>query len=784
MPTDSSALILHDSRPDGLPVVAGVPFISRREVDSVAPARVEFADGTSSPAQGCVLNCADALGVQWIELSFLAKAGGKARVSLTHDTDTGGLARTAPEGVELQNETARVILDARISQPPIRFERRGDSRSPWKSIGALHLEVVTDHGCARTGARSVRILRNGPIRAQVEITGQLAGEDGHASLTWRLTVELWKGFDAARVDWRMSHLVPRVANFTVTRASLLGRWDVGADAKRHFIQSYHGDFYQPREVVNPGQVAIVSDFTSAVVHVSDPAMRLDTHEYAPYLMPPTVDAEPWLALKGSDGAVYAQPLDFGPTRPNRLESHDNTLDFHMIPDGNPTRWPQGRSVQQTIFYAFADAATGSTARARPLLAALAYQGRAHAHVETLTELKRFEMPQVMRFEPGRNMRIHGLLHRMCGLKLVGEKWNLGDTVETSYSQYYAGIPNRFEKLPHSPDIPRRYTPQGALFPASAVDWIEPVWSNNEYDIIHAIVQESCRTGQGNFLTTLRWVARHNLDVDFCAHSDHRWHHRATPAHSAHHNTTGAYPSHFWTQGLLQYFLLTGDRDALEVAVALGDKIIENFNDTELRKIQWGFNREIGWGLLSLVSLVEMTGHERFRKECDHLADFLQGYERAKFTGAVNLSNGRPGRSLERQMVDNGFGYASMVEAMDRYQHVSQRKDTAAWMLDLLQELKRQTWIAIGEGEIPSLYSMVPLVMALGYERTADPDFLQAGVAMLEAGLDGGIDWNGVGEIKTNAMIHRSLCRFAGHADRAGLLDRFEWQAVREHRASK
>ena len=113
------------------------------------------------------------------------------------------------------------------------------------------------------------------------------------------------------------------------------------------------------------------------------------------------------------------------------------------------------------------------------------------------------------------------------------------------------------------------------------------------------------------MTMLRWAVRHNIDIDFVSYSDHRWHHRATPAHSAHHNTTGAYPSHFWTQGLLQYYLLTGDRDALEVATALGDKTIENFHHPELRKIQWGFNREIGWGLLALVALVEITGEKRF-----------------------------------------------------------------------------------------------------------------------------------------------------------------------------
>jgi len=218
-----------------------------------------------------------------------------------------------------------------------------------------------------------------------------------------------------------------------------------------------------------------------------------------------------------------------------------------------------------------------------------------------------------------------------------------------------------------------------------------------------------------------------------------------------------------------------------VAVALGDKTIENFHHTELRKIQWGFNREIGWGLLALVALVEVTGEKRFREECDQLADYLQGHDRAAFKGAVNLSNGRPGRSLERQMIDNGFGYASMIEAVDRYQRVSNRRDTHLWLVKLLNELRRQTWNAMGEGEISGPTNMVSHIMAIGYERTGNQDFLAAGLAVLDHALDHGISSLVTGEVKISAMAYRGFCRFLGHADRAGLLERFELVSFRNRR---
>src|SRR5690606_27013376 len=102
------------------------------------------------------------------------------------------------------------------------------------------------------------------------------------------------------------------------------------------------------------------------------------------------------------------------------------------------------------------------------------------------------------------------------------------------------------------------------------------------------------------------------------------HHRASPFHSHFHTTKGAITSHFWTQGLLEYYCLTGDDDVLETALALGDKIIEiNHSGASA---SWKFDREIGWALLALVSLLA-SGFTQFREEADMMADFLTDYDR-------------------------------------------------------------------------------------------------------------------------------------------------------------
>ncbi|MBI2200487.1 MAG: hypothetical protein HYU43_00915, partial [Armatimonadetes bacterium] len=343
-----------------------------------------------------------------------------------------------------------------------------------------------------------------------------------------------------------------------------------------------------------------------------------------------------------------------------------------------------------------------------------------------------------------------------------------------YTQSYAGlIPGGLKPRPGAPPMRLWFNTGNCLFPDPVFKGIvQPVWTNNEYDMIHALAVEVARTGKSDYLPMLRWSARHTIEVDFVAHCDERMNHRGTPQHSPNHNTSGVISSHLWTQGLLQYYLLTGDRDALDVAHALGEKVMDLNRWSEARS--WGFDREIGWGLLSLVCLVE-AGFDRYREECIAMSDFLQNYDRRSYRGPVYLSTGRRNRSLERQMVDGGLGYSPLMEAMDRWQKITRRPDTEAWLKELLLQYQRETWNAIAEGEVPHQRYMVPDVMGIGYERTGDRTFIDLGLAILE-----NYDFvreQPVGEIKPSAMTYRAVFRFLGHADRLGLLDSFESPAI-------
>jgi len=718
-----------------------------------------------------------------VELSFLATRSGLARVTLggSAGAPSAGLARQTGGDVVLDNGVVRVALNASPEKPPIEVALR------TKPFGVLVPEAVLEddrpHRPLPDERRTATILRNGPFRAQAEVTGRLGDAAGRPSLSYRLTVEVWTGRPAFRVDWMLMHLLTGRRVLEVRRATLCGEWKVGTAPVRRFVQRNHGPYYKRRVVKNPARVAIAADFSSGSVCVTDRAMLLDEIEYLPYLEPGTNLTDEWLCLAGDAGAVYATVHDFKATRPNVIESAGSRLDYHFIPEGHATSWPQGRRREQTLFFVLGakDAEEESLEKeAAAQFKALWTLGRALPAGATLRGLGCYDMPNVLPSQRGRNIRFAMLLDHLCGLKTPGDKWNLGDTADSGYTRTYAALPHSFMPLPGMTGLRPQFTSEGhTLYPDAAGDWVEPVWTNNEYDIIHALAIEVMRTGRARHAPMLRWTARHHIEVDFVAFSDDPIHHRAVPFHSHFHNTKGAIPSHFFTQGLLEYYALTGDRDALEAALALGDKIIRLLHSDDA--FTWKFAREIGWGLRALVCLVE-AGFDQYRAECDHAADFIMAYDRAAFTGAVNLSAGREGRPLVRQMIDNAFGYVSIVEAMDRHQKVSGRADIAAWLRTLLMELKEASWDAIREAETPTPFHMVPHIMAIGYERTGDRDFLRVGMVVLEAffatqALEGGNPYRSLREAKPSAMLYRALHRFLAHADRLDLLRAFEFPSL-------
>ena len=779
-----------DERPAGLPVALGVPFPKGALTDSSlvsvsAPSGerrptacrpfVKWPDGSSR--WGLVAFGARETGDHELTLDGASPAP-EQPVTLTQDGDAW----------TIDNGRLRVTLCETGPGIIHRVECNGHTYLDDPSKLALCVDDATTRHEAQ---RSIRVLENSPLRVRMRVEGAHYTPKGERRLSYRLDVELWTGWTTLRLDYHFFHLEPGRPGVKIDRLACDTEWLLSEPTERHFLQREYGLFYVSRQVFNPNPVAIVADSTREPAHVTDPAMLLDDVDYPFYLHAPLVNTQTWLGTGDQTHAVYAQMDDFLLARPNHLASEANRLSVEIWPaTAGPLDLPQGRSKRHTILLSFVRREAQSPGKANAKLSnaphqapagvaaalgALAYDERATVCPDWLAQCGEFEQDQVL--PAGQHVRIESNLAGLMHLDMPHTKFDVGDT-DSHYSASYAASSDELVRpIPGAPDIPRIW--HGAGPTQTYVDLHEPVWTNNEYDVIHAFANEIMRTGRHGLLRTLRLTARHNIEVDFLHYSDHQWLHRATPAHSARHTTTGAYPSHFWTQGLLEYYCLTGDVDGLEVALALGDKTIECFADPDNREVLWGFNREVGWTVLALVHLYDITREERFKPLLDEIVDYLIAFDRDGFTGAVNLSGGNDRQSLNRQILGNFFGYQSMIDGVDRYATVTNRTDVIAWLTKLCYDLADASLQAAREGELPD--TRFGLALAVGYERTGDDRFLKLMSLVLDQVFWNGRGLGGGGRVKPVASAYRGWTRMLGHANRHGLLDAYEYPSLRKLR---
>lgn len=773
-----------DPRPAGLPVSIGVPF-REGELNEAAPLTVRAPSGELRPAAGRTLARWPDSSARWRLVSFGARETGAHEVLPNADPPAPqqGVSLTQ-DGDDWVIETDCLALAIGATGPGVFREIRCDGHTYLDDPAKLRF-CVDEASTLFESERTVRVVEQSAVRARLRVEGAHYTGSGERRLTYRLDVEVWAGWPAIRLDYRYFHVEPSRPEERIERIALETDWLLDGTPERHFQQKNYGLFYVTRQVFNPAPVAVASDFVQKPAHVEDPAMLLDDIEYPFYLHPPLVVTAEWLGVCGAERAVYMQMRDFIAAKPNRLVSEGSRLDLEVWPANAETlKLPQGRSLGHTVTLAFmqrdieaqrtekvSNAPRQAARGVAAVLGAPVHEERACVAPNWLAHCGEFDQAQVLPL--GQHIRIEGDLAAMMRLDMPDTKFDVGDT-HSHYSSSYAGLDAaRTPLLAGAPDIPR-------IWPAGKptqtyLDCHEPVWTNNEYDAIHAFCNELMRTGRHELWRTIRLAARHNIEVDFLHYSDHKWLHRATPAHSARHTTTGAYPSHFWTQGLLEYYCMSGDEDALEVALALGDKTIENLTDPELRQ-GWSFDRELGWSILLLAHLYDITREERFKPLLDEIIDYIIGFDRDGFSGAVNLSAGNDRQSLNRQIVANFFGYASMLEGIDKYAAVTGRADVDEWLQKYCRDLADAAMQAAREGSMPGVNFSVTL--SVGYERTGDKRFLDMIGLLLDR-----VYWNAPGirgsggRIKPLAGTYRGFTRFLGHAMRQGLLDAYEYPSA-------
>lgn len=127
------------------------------------------------------------------------------------------------------------------------------------------------------------------------------------------------------------------------------------------------------------------------------------------------------------------------------------------------------------------------------------------------------------------------------------------------------------------------------------------YMNLEYDVHHNFYCQFARTGLRKYLNTARVMAQHQADIDTNHKTGWQW------KHSPRHVEIQAEFGHTFTRGLLETFYLTGNRRCRDAALTLGDYFIKQIQNPR----EMGNERQIGWGLISLLPVYEATWDQKY-----------------------------------------------------------------------------------------------------------------------------------------------------------------------------
>ncbi|MCC7354987.1 MAG: hypothetical protein IT330_14680 [Anaerolineae bacterium] len=159
-------------------------------------------------------------------------------------------------------------------------------------------------------------------------------------------------------------------------------------------------------------------------------------------------------------------------------------------------------------------------------------------------------------------------------------------------------------------------------------------ANNEGDLTHCFAMQYARVGEEGYYEDLEATAWHLMDVDTIHHTTFaplelggaRIHGDAHVQYNCEgmENISVA-SSHIWTEGLLEYYYLSGHPRALAVARGIGDCLLRMLDagwGMPPYKVIWHSVRDSGWPLIALTALYEATREEKWLDGCRRIVDAL------------------------------------------------------------------------------------------------------------------------------------------------------------------
>lgn len=758
--------------------------------------QISDGEGNSRPLQHEVLAHWPDGSVRMVHLDVATRGGDHTITAAAGEgaqPETTLKVRADGNAVEVENGKLRARLGAGLIES---LELAGER---YFCQDGLNVVVEDGHGTTFSASSfrdvQTQIETSGPLRTVICLRGKCT--DGESTfLDFRFRFEFLAGVEGFSLSYSFFNLERGADFFDVRCIELELKLANASKPEYSLAQINHGIFGVKHAACSEQPLHVRVDDTQIYPYVANFEALGDETDYPFYLSNGKSTIQNWCAISDDSRRVVMEMDDFHLLRPKSLHLDHGSARFGIWPrEAGTLQLQQGRSREITLRVALCKSdrpleIAETTAR----IAQLRDVWRAQLPNAIYADASFFDQARVLSFDAQSHPRFEGWLDRMSsGLHSVARFFDLGDTPDSGYRSTYTPLGR--QKRTRGEDGGARWFSSGYGHPALAMNDLEdfePVWVNNEYDVIFALGTEFLRTADLTLLQKLRWFSRHTIEVDFLHYSDHKWLHRAQPAHSARHTTTGAYPSHFWTQGLAQYYLLTGDPDALETVVALADKTIENLDDPVIGMRTSGLNREVGWGVLSLVCAYEASGDKRYDEYARKILDNIMA------------------EGLPPDLPTFSFGHTSMLLAARQYLQVHDGEDdeyldrVRKWFLcwvDLAIACSRQVpdsvdgkpvksgtydytvraaargvmWSRSPRPGIFNSHSLALDCLAYAHEISGEKKYIEAGLRSLEVLLESPIFQAPTNEGKPFAMMYRTWINYLAATAKTGFLKNWEYR---------
>ena len=307
-------------------------------------------------------------------------------------------------------------------------------------------------------------------------------------------------------------------------------------------------------------------------------------------------------------------------------------------------------------------------------------------------------------------------------------------------------------------------------------------ANNYIDVAHALALQYARVGERAYYEELEATAWQIMDVDVVHHTTGDPVELGGSRHlgedHVQHNCEGiegvtVAPSQMWTEGLLEYYYLSGHPRALEIARGIGEcflRMLERGWGLFPYPVAWHGSRDSTWPLIGLLALYEATGEERWMEGCRRIVDNLLATQHEDGAWGMTLGWHRALSALHLGITLTGLSLYHQRSGDERVRESLIRVADA--LLDHASYPDGGLKYVTAPGHRRDYYSGVE-IESLGYvwELTGDIRYLEAGWLGHRYTLGA---W-GPGVVATSskavplASPWRGNLRYMFWADKAGLL---------------